>query len=130
MKKIYTERVIRHFKNPRNRGELKDYDSVAEKGNPICDDIIWMYIKVDNDKIVDIGWETTGCIAAIVSSSITSELAKGKKLEEIEKLTKEDVLKSLGKLPPVKVHCSEMAVEALKEAIKKYREKHKKKKSK
>jgi len=127
---IYTEKVLEHFKNPRNQGKLEDYDAVGKKGNPICGDVLWVYIKVKDNKIVDIGWETMGCAAAIATSSMLSEIAKGKKLEEAEKITKETVSNALGKLPPVKVHCSMLAVDALHEAIQKYREKHKKVKSK
>lgn len=127
---IYTEKVLEHFKNPRNQGKLKDYDSSGEKGNPVCGDVMHIYIKVENDKIVDIGWETMGCAAAIATTSMLSELAKGKSLNEAIKLTKKDVSDELEGLPPVKMHCSNLAAEALHEAIKKYREKNKKKKSK
>jgi len=127
---IYTEKVIEHFKNPRNQGKLKDYDAVGEKGNPVCGDVMYIYIKVRDDIIVDIGWETMGCAAAIATTSMLSELAKGKTLDEALKLTREDVADGLGGLPPVKMHCSNLAADALHEAILKYREKHKKKKSK
>jgi len=127
---IYTEKVIEHFKNPRNQGKLKDYDAVGKKGNPICGDVMYIYIKVKDDKIVDIGWETMGCAAAIATTSMLSELAKGKTLEEALKLTREDVAENLGGLPPVKMHCSNLAADALHEAIKSYMEKHKKNKSK
>lgn len=124
---IYTEKVIEHFKNPRNQGKPKDYNSVGKKGNPLCGDILWVYIKVKDDKIVDIGWETMGCAAAIATSSMVSEMAKGKTLDEAEKITKDDVSNALGKLPPVKVHCSMLAVDALHEAIQEYKKKHEKK---
>jgi len=124
---IYTEKVIEHFKNPRNQGKPKDYDTVGRKGNQLCGDVLWVYIKVKGDRIVDIGWETMGCAAAIATSSMVSEMAKGKTLDEAEKITKDDVSDALGKLPPVKVHCSMLAVDALHEAIKEYKEKHGKK---
>ncbi|MBD3156068.1 MAG: iron-sulfur cluster assembly scaffold protein [Candidatus Aenigmarchaeota archaeon] len=127
---MYTEKVLEHFKNPRNQGKIKDYDSFGEKGNPVCGDVMHIYIKVENDKIVDIGWETMGCAAAIATTSMLSELAKGKSLDEAMKLTKQDVSDELEGLPPVKMHCSNLAAEALHEAIKKYREKNKKKKTK
>ena len=130
MKNIYAERVIEHYKNPRNQGKLKDYDSFAEEGSPICGDTMEFYIKVKGNKIVDIGWETMGCIAAVSTGSMLSELAKNKTLEEAEKITEEDVVRSLGKLPPVKIHCSQLAVNSLRKAIQKYREKYKKTKSK
>jgi nitrogen fixation NifU-like protein len=127
---IYTEKVLEHFKNPRNQGKLKDYDTFGEKGNPVCGDVLKFYIKVKNDKIIDIGWETMGCAAAIATTSMLSEMAKGKTLDEALKLTKEDVADELEGLPPVKMHCSNLAADALHEAIQKYREKHKKKKTK
>jgi len=127
---IYTEKVLEHFKNPKNQGKLKDYDALGKKGNPICGDIMVIYIKVKNDRIVDIGWETMGCAAAIATTSMLSELAKGKTLEEAMKLTRDDVADELGGLPKVKMHCSNLAADALHEAIKNYMEKHKKIKSK
>ncbi len=130
MKNIYAKKVIEHFKNPKNQGKLKDYDSHGEQGSPICGDTLEIYIKVKDNKITRIGWETTGCIAAISTGSMFSELVKGKTLEEAEKITGEDVIRSLGKLPPVKVHCSLLAVGALEKAIQEYREKYKKTKSK
>ena len=127
---IYTEKVLEHFKNPRNQGKLKDYDAVGKKGNPICGDVMYIYIKVKDDKIVDIGWETMGCAAAIATTSMLSEMAKGKTLDEAMELTKQDVADELEGLPPVKMHCSNLAADALHEAIQNYREKHKKLKTK
>ncbi len=127
---VYTEKVIENFKNPKNQGKLKKYDAVGKKGNPVCGDVMHIYIKVKNDKILDIGWETMGCAAAIATTSMLSELARGKTLDEAMKLTKQDVADELDGLPPVKMHCSNLAADALHEAIKKYREKHKKNKTK
>ena len=123
---IYTEKVIEHFKNPRNQGKLKKYDATGEKGNPVCGDVLKFYIKVKDDKIVDIGWETMGCAAAIATTSMLSELAKGKTLDEAMKLTRQDIADELDGLPPVKMHCSNLAADALHEAIQNYRKKHKK----
>ena len=115
-----------HFRNPRNMGEMKDADSVGEKGNPICGDIMYIYIKVeerDGEEIIaDISFQTFGCAAAIATSSIITELTKGKTLDEAMKITNNDVAISLDGLPPIKMHCSNLAADALQDAIKKYRE--------
>jgi len=126
MDDTYTEKVMDHFRNPRNMGEMADPDGFGKVGNPTCGDVMAMYIKVKDNKIDDIKFQTFGCAAAIASSSIATELVKGKTLEEAEKLTREDVAKELGGLPAVKMHCSNLASDALKEAIKDYREKNKK----
>lgn len=115
-----------HFKNPRNVGSMKKPDGVGKVGNPLCGDVMKIYIKVKNDKIVDIKFETFGCIAAIATSSMITEMAKGKELEEAMKITRGDVSDALKKLPPIKIHCSNLAAEALHEAIKDYKKKHKK----
>ena len=122
----YTEKVKDHFMNPRNVGEIKDADGVGTVGNPTCGDVMSIYIKVEDNKIADIKFKTFGCAAAIASSSIATELVKGKTLEEAEKLSREDVANELGGLPAVKLHCSNLAADALREAIKDYREKNKK----
>ena len=118
-----------HFKNPRNMGEMKDADSVGEKGNPVCGDLMYIYIKVGErggkEIIRDISFQTFGCAAAIASSSMITELAKDKTLDEAMNITKSDVAISLDGLPPIKMHCSNLASEALQDAIKKYREKKK-----
>ncbi len=122
----YTEKVKDHFFNPRNVGEIKDADGVGTVGNPSCGDIMTIYIKVKDDKIEDIKFKTFGCAAAIASTSITTEMVKGKTLEEAEKLTRDDVAKELGGLPGVKMHCSNLAADALRKAIEDYRIKNKK----
>jgi len=122
----YTERVKDHFFNPRNVGEIKDADGVGTVGNPICGDIMTIYIKVKDEKIEDIKFKTYGCAAAIASTSIATEMVKGKTLEEAEKLTRDDVANELGGLPAIKMHCSNLASDALREAIKDYRKKNKK----
>jgi len=122
----YTEKVKDHFFNPRNVGEIKDADGVGTVGNPNCGDIMTIYIKVKDEKIEDIKFKTYGCAAAIASTSIATEMVKGKTLEEAEKLTRDDVANELGGLPAIKMHCSNLASDALREAIKDYRKKNKK----
>jgi len=118
-----------HFRNPRNMGEMKDADAIGEFGNPICGDLMEIYIKVreNNGKeyIDDISFQTFGCAAAIATSSMITEIAKGKTLDDAAKITRDDVANSLDGLPPIKLHCSNLAADALKEAIKNYREKKK-----
>ncbi len=126
---IYSEKVMEHFRNPRNMGEMKDADSVGEVGNPVCGDLMYIYIKVkekDGQKIIDdISFQTFGCAAAIATSSMVTELAKGKTLNEALKLTRDDVADSLDGLPPIKMHCSNLAADGLHDAIRKYQEKMK-----
>jgi nitrogen fixation NifU-like protein len=120
---MYSEKVLDHFKNPRNVGELEDADAEGTVGNPVCGDMMTMYIKVEDEKIKDIKFKTFGCGAAIATSSMTTELAKGKTLDEAMEITKENVADALEGLPPVKMHCSNLAADALHEAIKNYKEK-------
>ncbi len=122
---MYTEKVMNHFKNPRNMGEIPDADGVGTVGNPVCGDLMTMYIKVKDNRIVDIKFKTFGCGAAIATSSMTTELAKGKTLEEAMKLTCASVADSLGGLPPVKMHCSNLAADALHAAIEDFYKKQK-----
>jgi nitrogen fixation NifU-like protein len=121
---MYTEKVMEHFKNPHNMGEIPDADGVGTVGNPVCGDLMTIYIKVKNNRLVDIKFKTFGCGAAIATSSMTTDLAKGKTLEEAMKLSRADVADSLGGLPPVKMHCSNLAADALHAAIKDYYKKH------
>ena len=125
---MYTEKVMEHFRNPRNVGEIPDADGVGTVGNPVCGDLMTMYIKVKDDRIMDIKFKTFGCGAAIATSSMTTELAKGKTLEEASKITRANVAESLGGLPVQKMHCSNLAADALKAAISDYLEKKKVKK--
>ena len=118
----YTEQVMDHFMNPRNMGEMDDPSGVGTVGNAKCGDIMRIYIKVENDVITDVKFKTFGCGAAIATSSKATELVKGLTLEEAEKITNKMVMESLGGLPPVKVHCSVLAEEALHAAIQDYRE--------
>ncbi len=116
-----------HFKKPRNMGEMKDADAIGEVGNPTCGDLMYIYIKVKDDKIDEISFQTFGCGAAIATSSMVTELAKGKTLDEALKITRQDVADSLDGLPPIKLHCSNLAADGLHEAIRIYREKGQKK---
>jgi len=124
---VYTEKVIDHFREPHNRGKLEDYSAIGKVGNIVCGDVMWLYIKVEQDEqkrdiITDISWETFGCTAAIATSSMVSDLAKGKTVEEAISVTNRDVAEELGGLPPVKMHCSALAADALNEAIYAYLE--------
>jgi len=123
---MYNEKVLDHFKNPRNQGVIADADAVGQEGNPVCGDIMKIYLKIENDIIKDIKFETLGCAAAISVSSALTEMAKGKTLDEALALTKDDVVNDLGGLPAVKIHCSMLGVDALKQAIKKYKDEHNK----
>jgi nitrogen fixation NifU-like protein len=118
---MYSEKVLDHFRNPRNVGEIDDADGVGSVGNPVCGDMMSIYIKVKDDKIDDIKFRTFGCGAAIATTSMTTELAKGKTLDEAMEITRQDVADELGGLPPVKMHCSNLAADALHEAIEDYR---------
>jgi len=120
---MYTEKVMEHFKNPRNMGEIPDADGVGTVGNPVCGDLMTVYIKVKDNRIEDIKFKTFGCGAAIATSSMITELAKGKTIEKAIKITRGDVADSLGGLPPIKMHCSNLAADALHAAIKDYQAK-------
>ena len=117
---MYSEKVMDHFANPRNVGEIPDADGIGKVGNPQCGDVMWLYIKVKDGILTDIKFKTFGCGAAIATSSMITELARGKTLEEAKKISRQDVADSLEGLPPTKMHCSNLAADALKEAIKDY----------
>lgn len=120
---MYSEKVMEHFKNPRNVGALEDADGIGEVGNPVCGDLMHIEIKVENDRIEDVKFKTFGCAAAIATSSMVTEMVKGKTLEEALRITNKSVAIALDGLPPVKMHCSNLAADALHEAIKNYMEK-------
>ncbi len=122
---MYSKKVIEHFTKPHNYGKLLSADAIGESGNPVCGDLMKIYIKVNKEenKIEDIKFETLGCAAAIVTSSMVTDLAKGKTLEEAMKISNKEVAEHLEGLPPIKMHCSNLAADALHEAIKNYREK-------
>jgi len=120
---MYSEKVMEHFSNPRNTGVIDDADGVGEVGNPVCGDMMTFYIKVKDDIIEDVKFQTFGCVAAIAVSSIVSEMARGKKLAEAQKITKQVVAEALGGLPQNKMHCSNLGADALALAITNYQEK-------
>lgn len=128
---IYTKKVMEHFKNPHNWGKIKNADGIGKVGNIVCGDVMWVYIKVGKNKkgkeiIKDIKFETFGCVAAIATSSVITDLVKGKTLEEALDFDREEIIKELGGLPPIKLHCSVLAADALFEAIYDYLKKQKK----
>jgi len=117
---VYSEKVMDHFANPRNVGEIPDADGIGKVGNPQCGDVMWLYIKVKDGILTDIKFKTFGCGAAIATSSMITELARGKTIEEAKRISRQDVADSLEGLPPTKMHCSNLAADALREAIKDY----------
>jgi len=126
----YNKKVMKLFMNPKNMGEIKNADGIGKVGNPICGDVMKVYIKIGKNKdkkeiIKDIKFKTFGCAAAIATSSMISQIAKGKTLEEAKKIKYKELVKSLGGLPPIKVHCSNLAIEALNKAIDNYKIKRK-----
>ena len=128
---LYTKKVIEHFRNPHNYGKMKNPDGIGKVGNIICGDVMHLYIKVGKNKkeegvVKDIRFETFGCAAAIATSSVITDLVKGKTLKKALEIEKDKIIKSLGTLPPIKVHCSVLAVDALSEAIYDYLSKNKK----
>ena len=124
----YNEKVMQHFMNPQNVGDIKDADGIGEVGNPVCGDMMTFYIKVKDNKLEDVKFKTFGCGAAIAVSSMVSQIAKGKTLEEALKITNKDVAEELGGLPKNKMHCSNLGADALHAAIKDYMKKHPNKK--
>lgn len=126
MDKLYSEKIMEHFRNPRNLGVIKDADGVGTVGNPNCGDVMKIYIKVKNDKIAEIKFQTLGCGAAIASSSIATELVKGKTIKQAMKLTSKQIAVEMGKFPPAKYHCSILAEEGIKKAVADYQKKTKK----
>ncbi|MBD3244431.1 MAG: Fe-S cluster assembly scaffold protein NifU [Candidatus Moranbacteria bacterium] len=121
---MYSKKVMDHFTNPRNMGEIKNPDGEGEVGNPVCGDLMKIYIKVESkdkqEMIKDIKFQTLGCGSAIATSSMVTELAKGKNLKEAQEISRDDVANELEGLPPAKMHCSNLATDALKKAIKDY----------
>ncbi len=123
----YSEKVMEHFANPRNVGEIKDADGIGKVGNPVCGDLMWIYIKVKDNRLEDVKFKTFGCGAAIATSSMITEMAKGMTLEEALKISRKDVADALDGLPPVKMHCSNLAADGLHAAITDYLERSGKK---
>lgn len=130
----YSKKVMQHFMHPKNVGKIKNPDGIGKIGNPICGDVMWIYIKVEKKEIKNkqieyiknIKFQTFGCAAAISTSSMITELAKGKTIEQAKKITIDDVVSALKGLPPIKMHCSNLAADALHEAIKDYERKKRK----
>ena len=121
---MYSQKVMEHFQNPHNAGEIADPDGIGEVGNPQCGDMMRITIKVEGNKLVDIKWKTLGCGAAIATSSVMTELATGKTLDEALALTRDMIAKALDGLPAAKMHCSNLAADGLKAAIEDYMKKH------
>ena len=120
----YNETVMEHFMNPRNVGEIEGADGVGEVGNPACGDMMRLYLKIEGGKVADAKFRTFGCGAAIASSSMLTEMVKGKTVAEVRAITNDQVAAALGGLPEVKIHCSVMAEEAVKAALDDYEKKH------
>jgi len=123
MAPVYSEKVLEHFRNPRNVGELENPDGIGVEGNPVCGDLMEIHIQVEDDRITDIKFKTFGCGSAIATSSMVTELAKGKTLDEALQITRQTVADELDGLPPQKMHCSNLAADALHKAIEDYRKK-------
>ena len=121
---MYSEKVMDHFAHPRNVGEIENPDGVGEVGNPVCGDIMKIFLKIENNRIVDAKFKTFGCGAAIASSSMATELVKGKTLEEAWEVSNKAVAEALEGLPPIKMHCSVLAEEGIHKAINDYRVRH------
>jgi nitrogen fixation protein NifU and related proteins len=126
---MYTEKVMEHFRNPHNMGEIKNPDASGEVGNPQCGDMMLVTMKINPDTriIEDIKFKTFGCVSAIACSSVTTDLLKGKTIDDAKKLSKQDIVNELGELPAIKIHCSILSNEAVKKAIDEYEAKHDKK---
>jgi len=122
---MYSDKVMDHFMNPRNVGVIEDPDGVGKEGNPICGDLMEIFIKVKDDRIEDIKFRTFGCGAAIATSSMATEMVKGKTIEEAMEITNKAVAEALDGLPPIKMHCSNLAADAIHAAIEDYLEKKK-----
>ncbi len=123
---MYNEKVFEIFQNPKNMGEIRNANAVGKVGNPVCGDIMKIYMMIEDGKIVDAKFKTFGCVAAIVSSSVATELIKGLTIEEALSLSNQEIIKELGDLPPQKVHCSVLAKEAIQDAVNNYYKNQKK----
>ena len=118
---MYSEKLMKLFRRPHNFGKIKNADAVGKVGNPVCGDVMYLYLKIKDNVIKDAKFETFGCAAAIGTSSIITDLIKGKKIDDALKISKDEIAKELGGLPPIKMHCSVLAIEALKKAVEDYR---------
>jgi len=126
----YNKKLIQHFMHPKNVGKIKNANAIGKAISPVCGDLMKLYLKIKNDKIKDVKFQTLGCAAAIASSSVLTEMIKGKSIKEVKKITKNEIGKKLGGLPPRKVHCSILATDALKIALNNYEKKHEKRRKK
>ncbi len=122
---IYSDKVLEHFKKPHNQGVIADANAIGEVGNPVCGDVMKIYLKIEGEVIKDIKFETLGCAAAIAVSSVLTDLVRNKTLEQALQITKDKIVEDLGGLPAPKIHCSMLGVEALHDAIKNYKDKQK-----
>jgi nitrogen fixation NifU-like protein len=128
---MYSEKVMEHFNNPRNVGDIKNADATGKVGNPVCGDVMKLFLKINDDDVIeDIKFKTFGCGAAVATSSMVTELASGKNIDQALKISKKQVAEALDGLPANKMHCSNLAVDALQEAIKNYKEENEKPKAK
>lgn len=118
---MYTKKVIEHFQNPHNQGVIESANAIGQAGNPSCGDIMKIYLDIEGNVIKDIKFETLGCAAAIAVSSALTDMVKGKTLDQAMKITKDDIVEDLGGLPPLKIHCSMLGLEALHKAVNKYK---------
>jgi nitrogen fixation NifU-like protein len=118
---MYSEKLMKLFRKPHNFGKIKNADAVGKVGNPVCGDVMYLYLKIKDNRIKDVKFETFGCAAAIGTSSIITDMIKGKTIEEALKVSKDDIAEEIGGLPPIKMHCSVLATEALKKAVEEYR---------
>jgi nitrogen fixation NifU-like protein len=123
---MYSKKVMENFYKPKNFGEIKDADAVGQVGNTVCGDMMWVYLRIDGNKIEDIRFKTFGCVAAIATSSMLTQLAKGRTIDEARKISDEDIIEGLDGLPPIKHHCSVLAGKALKLALDDYANKSQK----
>lgn len=117
---MYSKNVVERFQNPKNAGEIENPDAIGQEGNPRCGDVMKIFLKIEKGRIKDIKFKTYGCIAAIACSDALCDMAKGKTLKQAKKIKAQDILKKLGKLPPIKLHCSVLGMEALQNAIENY----------
>jgi len=123
MSELYSKRLIEVFTHPKNVGKLKNADAVGTYQSPVCGDMLTIYLKIKDNKIIDASFETFGCMVSVAISSVVTEWAKNKTLEQASKITKKDIIKAIGEIPPVKEHCLEMSIQALKNAIQNFRKK-------
>lgn len=124
LEQMYSKKVLENFRHPHNMGTMKDPDAIGSVGNPVCGDIMKVYLKVKDNKIKDIKVETFGCVAAVATSSMMTQMVKGKSMKDAEKLSRDAVEEAVGGLPPLKKHCSNLSADALKAAIADYYKKH------